>query len=146
MSEVTPDFTPAGRVEFSSLTQSAGHPKRKRVGRAPILLLLVFNCDQQLNPRRRSLRKESVREPVMGVANQLYRLEIVKELYDLIFPPNETVRDATYLGWGPEESVAHEDYLKQLSSLRRRPEMVPTSTAPDRRKTKKPETAIVFRF
>ena len=80
----------------------------------------------------------------MGVANQLYRLEIVKELYDLIFPRNETVSDATYLGWGPEESGAQEDYLKQLSSLRRPPELV--STALDRRKTKKPESAIAFRF
>jgi hypothetical protein len=55
----------------------------------------------------------------MGLSNQVHRLEIVKELYDLIFPRNETVRDATYLGWGPEESVAYEDYLKQLSSLRK---------------------------
>ena len=84
----------------------------------------------------------------MGVANQLYRLEIVKELYDLIFPRNETVSDATYLGWGPEEPVAREDYLKQLSSLRRGPERVPSSktTALDRRKAKKPESAIAFRF
>jgi hypothetical protein len=80
----------------------------------------------------------------MGLANQLYRLEIVRELYDLIFPRNETVSDASYLGWGPEESVAYEDYLKQLSSLRRGPEIVPSSTALDRRKTKKPESAIVF--
>jgi hypothetical protein len=125
------------------LTESAGSPKLKRAGTIPILL---FNCDQQFDPRRRSLRKESVPEPVMGVANQLYRLEIVRELYDLIFPRNETVSDATYLGWGPEESVAYEDYLKQLSSLRRQPEMVSSSTALDRRKTKKPERAIALRF
>jgi hypothetical protein len=92
------------------------------------------------------LRKESVPEPVMGLANQLHRLEIVKELYDLIFPRNETVSDATYLGWGPEESVAYEDYLKQLSSLRLQPEIVPSSTALDRRKTRKPERAIVLPF
>jgi hypothetical protein len=59
----------------------------------------------------------------MGLANQVHGLEIVKELYDLIFPRNEMVRDATYLGWGPEESVAYEDYLKQLSSLRRKPQI-----------------------
>jgi hypothetical protein len=69
----------------------------------------------------------------MGVANQVHRLEIVKELYDLIFPRNETVRDATYLGWGPEESVAYEDYLKQLSSLRRKPELHPFPRAPEDR-------------
>jgi hypothetical protein len=71
--------------------------------------------------------------PVMGVANQVHHLEIVKELYDLIFPRNQTVRDATYLGWGPEESVAYEDYLKQLSSLRRQPEVHPSPTAPEDR-------------
>jgi hypothetical protein len=107
---------------------------------------LLFNCDQQFHPRRRSLRKESVPEPAMGIANQFYRLEIVKELYDLIFPRNETVSDATYLGWGPEESVAYEDYLKQLSSLSRQPEILPSSVALDRRKTKKLEGAIAFRF
>jgi hypothetical protein len=69
----------------------------------------------------------------MGIANQVHHLEIVKELYDLIFPRNEMVRDATYLGWGPEESVAYEDYLKQLSSLRRQPEVDPFPTAPEDR-------------
>jgi hypothetical protein len=70
----------------------------------------------------------------MGVANQVHRLEIVKELYDLIFPRNETVRDATYLGWGPEESVAYKDYLEQLSSLRRQPEVHLSPTAHEDRR------------
>ena len=53
----------------------------------------------------------------MSVANRLHCSEIIKELSDLFSWRNETVKDATFLGWGPADPVAYDDYIRHLSSL-----------------------------
>ena len=54
----------------------------------------------------------------MSVANRLDRSGIVKGLFDLFSRRNETVTDASFLGWGPAEPAAYDDYISHLSSLR----------------------------
>jgi len=53
----------------------------------------------------------------MSVADRLHCSEIVKELSYLFSRRNETVKDATFLGWGPADPVAYDDYIRHLSSL-----------------------------
>jgi hypothetical protein len=56
----------------------------------------------------------------MGAAARLRFSKIVRRLSDLFSPRTEMLKDAAFLGWGPVEPVAYEDYLKHLSSLPRR--------------------------